>query len=390
MKAKYPRWFTSRNAYEALDSDDDSVSSGYRRRRSRRELSTTQNKTSKYVDESPRCAADVSRSARSFCEISHTDELDLFEKCSCRTQVEDLEEHSLLLNQRIHDDATKHDRRCIGERDEVDGDDGDASIASQDMTYRTQYHDVHDKHKATQSPPPFHELGKSYPLPCCKISFETQETRSETSSSSFASSIEDDRIDPLKHRRSVRWLDETLNQPLSTIHSIGSFEPETCRVVILLHMNNGQHASPDTNFEFLHCEFSCHERHRVSDVLEQIECLTKSKKSFNALYFNGRELINAFALQDYQLEDGYSVLVALREGQERRSVLLAQAAILLSDRMLRLEIRKARVAGRSLQTLHSTLSWRERKGYGTSSLSTGQDMDGQFMFFGTQNVTREA
>ena len=234
-------------------------------------------------------------------------------------------------------------------------------------------------------------------------SFETEETHLEeasaTSISTMTSCEEDSSIIVPKK---VRWLDEASEDQskLATLHSFDCDPPVTCRVVILLLMNNG--AEANDNFEFLHCEFRLDQRLKVSDALAQITELvvgtpehpgvaataavsrgSNSKnvavetlssptsnstdkdaaafRPFIALYNQGRELINVCSLQDFPLQDGQSILVAVRKGKDDRDLLLKQSALLLSDKRLNKEIRKARISGRSLQVLLSSQELREKR-----------------------------
>ena len=175
-------------------------------------------------------------------------------------------------------------------------------------------------------------------------------------------------------------------QELAVVHTVACDGQYTCRVVILLLMNNG--ADSSNNFEFLHCEYRLDQRLRVADALSQITELVvgtpehpselaasrigtekKTKKMpsacpfrpFTALYHEGRELINVCSLQDFPLQDGQSILVAVRKGRDGRDLLLKQSALLLSDRRLNKEIRKARISGRSLQVLLSSDELRDKK-----------------------------
>lgn len=206
-------------------------------------------------------------------------------------------------------------------------------------------------------------------------------------------------------------------QELANVHLVDRTVEATCRIVILLLMDHhqqekyppnnigGEGGAVANNFEFLHCEFQTDDRLRVSSALEQITEIvlgtpqspkidvssaaetssllsspsplvatetptskrrdSSSRKNiekrqrpdsfrpFNRLCFNGQELVNIFALQDYLLEDGQSILVAMREESvDNKDVLLKQSALLLADKRLRRGIRKARIAGRSLQTLY--------------------------------------
>jgi hypothetical protein len=234
-------------------------------------------------------------------------------------------------------------------------------------------------------------------------SFETQETQLEESSETSLCTT-DDETDPssksasnetaneVKIRKHVQWPDEQSGGVLVTkVHALeyASELPYTCRVVILLLMDHGAQ-SEASNFEFLHCEFRQDDRLRVCDALPQITQLvlgtapsddstsqpTEPFRPFTRLYLDGRELINTLALQDYYLEDGQSTLVALREplvsssskdssykftDKERRDALLRQSELLLADKRLRRGIRKARIAGRSLQILYGTQGMSEQK-----------------------------
>jgi len=221
-------------------------------------------------------------------------------------------------------------------------------------------------------------------------SFDTQETHLEEASASETSistmtSCEDDSSRLSSAKKKVRWLDETEQQDLAVVHSVKCDSPVTCRVVILLLMNNGTEATD--NFEFLHCEFRLDRRLKVSDALSQITELvlgtrehprgvnasrsnvekkaakraSSSFRPFTTLYYQGRELINVCSLQDFPLQDGQSILVALRKGPQDRDLLLKQSAMLLSDRRLNKEIRKARISGRSLQVLLSSQDIREKR-----------------------------
>jgi hypothetical protein len=235
-------------------------------------------------------------------------------------------------------------------------------------------------------------------------SFETQETQlEEASETSLCTTDDDDDLSRMRGssldgspiqsenrktlKKQVRWLDEENpgREVVTHVHALDylSIPSYTCRVVFLLLMDRGPQSSA-SNFEFLHCEFRQDDRLRVCDALPQItrlvlgtpenpsDKLTPSEalepfRPFTRLYLDGKELINSLALQDYCLEDGQSTLVALREPvnsmnckssvdisieKERRDELLRQASLLLADKCLRRGIRKARIAGRSLQILY--------------------------------------
>ena len=233
-------------------------------------------------------------------------------------------------------------------------------------------------------------------------SFETQETQlEEASETSLCTTDEDDDLSRMRGssvegspiqsetRKSttkhVRWLD--LENPgrevVTRVHALDylSIPSYTCRVVFLLLMDRGPQSSA-SNYEFLHCEFRQDDRLRVCDALPQItrlvlgtpenptDKLTPSEtqepfRPFTRLFLDGKELINSLALQDYCLEDGQSTLVAIRDpllkgrssadivaDKHHRDELLRQSSLLLADKCLRRGIRKARVAGRSLQILY--------------------------------------
>lgn len=214
-------------------------------------------------------------------------------------------------------------------------------------------------------------------------SFETEETHPEEASQTSIStltSLEDDAFSTTTKK--VRWVDETANQDLAVVHSVPHHPAVTCRIVILLIMDHGR--NPSENFEFLHCEYRLDQRLKVADALSQITELVagtkeipqeasdacirdaaysvkQSHRPFTSLYYQGRELINVCTLQDFPLEDGKSILVALRKSKDDRDLLLKQAALLLSDKRLNKEIKKARISGRSLQVLLSSQELSERK-----------------------------
>jgi hypothetical protein len=261
-----------------------------------------------------------------------------------------------------------------------------------------------------QSNPSFRNNQKELGL---SQSFETQETQlEEASETSLCTTDDDEEICPLhdssvescrtesgsihgKLKKRVRWLDVEYpgSEIVTHVYTLDySLEPSyTCRVVFLLLMDRGPHSS-EGNYEFLHCEFRHDDRLRVSDALPQITRLVlgtpeipservvasesyKPFRPFTHLYLDGKELINSLALQDYCLEDGQSTLVALREplsaekwtdtsmhiGKQRRDELLRQSSLLLADKSLRRGIRKARIAGRSLQILHGTKGMMDEK-----------------------------
>ena len=225
------------------------------------------------------------------------------------------------------------------------------------------------------------------------FSFDTDETHLEDASETSISTITSYGDDSSRlsnatgaTAKKVRWVDEVEKQELAVVHTVACDGQYTCRVVILLLMNNG--ADSSNNFEFLHCEYRLDQRLRVADALSQITELVvgtpehpselaasrigtekKTKKMpsacpfrpFTALYHEGRELINVCSLQDFPLQDGQSILVAVRKGPDGRDLLLKQSALLLSDRRLNKEIRKARISGRSLQVLLSSDELRDKK-----------------------------
>jgi hypothetical protein len=80
-------------------------------------------------------------------------------------------------------------------------------------------------------------------------------------------------------------------------------------------------------------------------------------QKFTALFYEQREMINALALQDYEIPDGKGVLIAV--GSDRK--LLKTAEAILSDKTLKREIRKARLSGQCLHVLSSSAEWRERQ-----------------------------
>ena len=237
------------------------------------------------------------------------------------------------------------------------------------------------------------------------FSFDTEETHLEDASETSISTITSYGDDSSRFSsatgataKKVRWLDEVEQQDLVVVHSLECDAPVTCRVVILLLLNNGTDAN--NNFEFLHCEFRLDQRLRVSDALAQItelvvgtpehptevsgsrvEADKKAKTStttcpfrpFTSIYYHGRELINVCCLQDSPLQDGQSILVALRKGPEDRDILLKQSALLLSDRRLNKEIRKARISGRSLQVLLSSEEMLEKRERQTTALEWDVD-----------------
>jgi hypothetical protein len=231
-------------------------------------------------------------------------------------------------------------------------------------------------------------------------SFETQETQLEESSETSLCTTDDETdhsfkfatANDAKIKKRVQWPDELSGGSLVThIHTVeyASEIPYTCRLVILLLMDRGAQ-SEASNFEFLHCEFRQDDRLRVCDALPQITQLVLGTafsgdssiqpvepfRPFTRLYLDGRELINTLALQDYCLEDGQSTLVALREplicsnsniinstftDKQRRDALLRQSELLLADKRLRRGIRKARIAGRSLQILYGVQGMRDQR-----------------------------
>ena len=263
---------------------------------------------------------------------------------------------------------------------------------------RDQIHLLFDNHnKNSVSDSDTKHLGLSQ-------SFETQETQiEEASETSLCTTDDDDDLSrmrgsslegsPIQYRnrkvakKRVRWLDSENPgcEVVTHIHALDniSVPAYTCRVVFLLLMDRGPESSA-SNYEFLHCEFRQDDRLRVCDALPQItnlvlgtpenpsDKLTPSEmqepfRPFTRLYLDGKELINSLALQDYCLEDGQSTLVVLREPlhttkrkstgdiaaeKQRRDELLRQSSLLLADKCLRRGIRKARIAGRSLQTLY--------------------------------------
>jgi hypothetical protein len=262
-------------------------------------------------------------------------------------------------------------------------------------------------------------------------SFETQETQLEEASETSLCTTDDDDDDPrgtgrnsersidgkptdlgtdTKGKKRIKWLDENPGCALITkVHSLDyASEPSyTCRVVFLLLMDRGPQSAA-SNFEFLHCEFRHEDRVRVCDALPQITRLvlgtsdaplnttngvTRTEepfRPFTRLYLDGRELINTLALQDYCLEDGQSTLVAIRESlsssvskgsntppndKERRVALLKQSELLLADKRLRRGIRKARIAGRSLQILYGTQGMIEQEQLSTRQQESGNNND---------------
>jgi hypothetical protein len=229
-------------------------------------------------------------------------------------------------------------------------------------------------------------------------SFDTQETQLEEASETSVSTTETDESDvfslskPGTRSKAVRWLDQSpVGHALATVHMMEYDVEATCRIVILLLMDHGPQSA--NNFEFLHCEFHQDDRLRVSDALAQIteivlgtpdapkippELVHQSKKRqsfrpFTRLCFDGKELVNMFALQDYYLEDGKSILVAIREGSKDRDMLLKQSALLLTDKRLRRGIRKARIAGRSLQTLYGPDGFHELEQRKLEAEKNGKD-----------------
>jgi hypothetical protein len=199
----------------------------------------------------------------------------------------------------------------------------------------------------------------------CSCSFDTLETQTEEETASTFSSSFDDSF------KAVRWRDYSMAGALETRHSYADDDTYTCRIVILLLLNNGISCSPEANFEFLHCEYIVPDKLKVSDVLTQISSLVvahpnhnnnnnngekqhendENYRPFTALFHQGLEMINALAIQDFDLQDGRSILIAVRSGEQSTATVLKQAAVLLRDKMLLAELRKARIAGRSLQLL---------------------------------------
>lgn len=195
----------------------------------------------------------------------------------------------------------------------------------------------------------------------CSCSFDTLETQTEEETASTFSSSFDDSF------KAVRWRDYSRAGALETRHSYTDDDTYTCRIVILLLLNNGISCPPEANFEFLHCEYIVPDKLKVSDVLTQISALVahpsssnnnnnngehdEKNRPFTALFHQGLEMINALAVQDFDLQDGRSILIAVRAGEQSTATVLKQAAVLLRDKMLLAELRKARIAGRSLQLL---------------------------------------
>jgi hypothetical protein len=213
----------------------------------------------------------------------------------------------------------------------------------------------------------------------CSCSFDTLETQTEEETASTFSSSFDDSF------KAVRWRDYSLAGALETRHSYTDDDTYTCRIVILLLLNNGISCPPESNFEFLHCEYIVPEKLKVSDVLTQISSLVVAHPStnnnnnnngekhenenyrpFTTLFHQGLEMINALAIQDFDLQDGRSILIAVRAGEQSTATVLKQAAVLLRDKMLLAELRKARIAGRSLQLLRGGGSRNGRGGGGSS------------------------
>ena len=263
---------------------------------------------------------------------------------------------------------------------------------------RDQIHLLFDKQKQnSHSDSLIKHLGLSQ-------SFETQETQlEEASETSLCTTDDDDELSRVRGssvegspiqsgsrkstKKQVRWLDveNPGREVVTRIHALDylSVPSYTCRVVFLLLMDRGPQSSA-SNYEFLHCEFRQDDRLRVCDALPQITRLVlgtpenpsdkltpeeaqEQFRPFTRIYLDGKELINSLALQDYCLEDGQSTLIALRgplhaesgkgsidmaTAKERRNELLRQSSLLLADKCLRRGIRKARIAGRSLQMLY--------------------------------------
>jgi hypothetical protein len=245
-------------------------------------------------------------------------------------------------------------RQIFTDSDEDDDDeDGDDSIL---LHWTRRYNNWNEKHSKF--------LNSS-------LSFETEDTASEaTSISSYdeaavASSTAvvgpvaeitttDDDNNP---QRRLRWIDQlTPPQPLTTVHAFKNLPSLTIRVVILLVMDDDQTKNP---FEFIHCEYHVEERLRTADCLQQISAIMGRERGhkFTALFYEKREMINALALQDYEIPDGKGVLIAV--GSDRK--LLKTAEAILSDKTLKREIRKARLSGQCLHVLSSSAEWRDRQ-----------------------------
>jgi hypothetical protein len=228
------------------------------------------------------------------------------------------------------------------------------------LPQQRQRRQLQEQQQQEQEPPSQHRKVLN---PSCSRSFDTVETHQteEESASTFSS------FDEIK---TVRWRDYSLSgELLATHYSYDAEETHTCRIVILLLLNNGSACAPEENFEFLHCEYIVPDKLKVSNVLTQISALVASpddennatNRPFTALFHQGLEMINALAVQDFDLQDGRSILIAIRHGEQSTSVILRQAAVLLRDKMLLSELRKARIAGRSLQLLHSNSSTTRRR-----------------------------
>lgn len=255
-------------------------------------------------------------------------------------------------------------------------------------------------------------------------SFETQETQlEEASETSLCTTDDDDDLSRMRGssvegspiqsgtrkaiKKRVRWLD--LESPgcevVTRVHALDylSIPSYTCRVVFLLLMDRGPQSSA-SNYEFLHCEFRQDDRLRVCDALPQITRLVLGTpenptdkltpletqepfRPFTRLYLDGKELINSLALQDYCLEDGQSTLVAVRDplvkgrstadvaaGKQHRDELLRQSSLLLADKCLRRGIRKARIAGRSLQILYGPQGMIEEERRRAERAESGEDV----------------
>ena len=196
------------------------------------------------------------------------------------------------------------------------------------------------------------------PLDICSDSFETQSTTAEDASQTS-----------VEQNKTIQWRDYNYSAPLHTVHEYRVEPSAYCRVIVLLCLNLGR-KKRSQNYEFLHCEFPFYQRLTVADVLRQISHLSSSNnKKFKHLYLppddndneHPIELIHALPIRDYHLVDGQSILVAMRDGPDTTETLLEQSRLLLQDEILQLELRKARIAGRSLQTLYGSNEWKARR-----------------------------
>lgn len=296
-------------SYESLDHDDDEITTTLR------QLSFRTRRRRNSVDRAAPCKHDSSSES-----WIHRDELDL---CVKRDRINTAQDNSTIHNMPTIPTETHYFNVLSAWPDQ--NDESSSSSEDESMIYATKYR--------PQDPKQTKRLDSS-----CS-SFDTTQTEEETSTySSF------------EETKTVRWN----TAKLETTCLYECQDPYTIRIVILLLLNNGMECPPEENFEFLHCEYTCTDRLKTGHVLSQISTLVDAnERPFDRLFHDELEMIHAMAIQDYNLIDGESILVATRTGQQDVSIIREQAKLLLKDRMLLAELRKARIAGRSLQTLSS-------------------------------------